>query len=143
MLTRTSVDGTNWTGLRSIGTTQDEIFPWIAAHKGRVAASFYTRVYDPWNPTAGEFGVGLDYAMVGSGLPGLRRVSTQTSDPRIQFTAEGLVTHNLLSGVFIGDYTGIALGSDLVAHPNWTDFRGRPGETKPNQDAYTQAVPLK
>lgn len=143
VLTSTSVDGTNWTRLRSIGTSQDEFFPWVAANRGRFAAAFYTRAYDPWNPTANQFGVGLDYAMVGSGLSGLRRVSTQTSDPRIMFTAEGLVSHNLLSGVFIGDYTGIALGSDLVAHPNWTDFRGRPGTTKPNQDAYTQAVPLK
>ncbi len=137
-----SSDGRTWRRLRSTGTSQDEVFPWIAANKGRYAASFYTRAYDPWNPAANRFGVGLDYAMVASGVSGLRRVSTQTSDPRIQFTSVGAVTHNLLSGVFIGDYTGIALGSDLIAHPNWTDFRGRPGTTKPNQEAYTQAFPL-
>ena len=24
----------------------------------------------------------------------------------------------------------------------WTDFRGRPGTNTPNQDAYTQSIPL-
>lgn len=143
VLSSTSTDGRNWTRLVTIGTSQDEVFPWIAANKGRYAASFYTRAYDPWDPAANQFGVGLDYAMVSSGQRAFHRVSTQTSDPRIQFTSVGAVTHNLLSGVFIGDYTGIALGSDLVAHPNWTDFRGNPGTTKPNQDAYTQALPLR
>jgi hypothetical protein len=32
------------------------------------------------------------------------------------------------------------MGSDLVIHPVWTDFRGRPGLTGPNQDPYTQAI---
>jgi hypothetical protein len=48
-----------------------------------------------------------------------------------------------LQGVFIGDYTAIAMGSDLVVHPCWTDFRGRPRVTAPNQDAYTQAIPYR
>jgi len=39
--------------------------------------------------------------------------------------------------VVIGDYTAVALGSDGVLHPCWTDFRGSPGVTAPNQDAYT------
>jgi hypothetical protein len=37
----------------------------------------------------------------------------------------------------------VALGGDLVLHPDWTDFRGRPGTTTPNQDAVTRAIPLK
>jgi hypothetical protein len=45
-----------------------------------------------------------------------------------------------LQGVFIGDYTAIAVGADLWLHPCWTDFRGRPGVTAPNQDAYTQSI---
>jgi hypothetical protein len=36
----------------------------------------------------------------------------------------------------------VALGSDGVLHPCWTDFRGKPGVTAPNQDAYTQAISL-
>ena len=76
-----------------------------------------------------------------AGSAALQRLTTETSDPRIKFTSVGLVTHNLLSGVFIGDYTGMAVGSDGVAHSMWTDFRGNPGTTKPNQDAVTAAVP--
>jgi hypothetical protein len=33
--------------------------------------------------------------------------------------------------VFIGDYTAVAMGSDGVAHPRWTDFRGNPGAASP------------
>ncbi len=52
----------------------------------------------------------------------------------------GAVSGAVLQGVFIGDYTAIAMGSDGVIHPCWTDFRGRPGGNTPNQDAYTQAI---
>ena len=37
-------------------------------------------------------------------------------------------------------YSAIAVGADLRLHPCWTDFRGRPGVTAPNQDAYTQSI---
>jgi len=53
-------------------------------------------------------------------------------DSGIQFT----------SGAFIGDYTDIAVSSDNIAHPIWTDFRGNPGVTSPNQDAVTVAIDL-
>jgi len=42
--------------------------------------------------------------------------------------------------VFIGDYTDMDIGVDLKIHPSWTDFRGRPGTTAPNQDVYTQSI---
>jgi hypothetical protein len=45
--------------------------------------------------------------------------------------------------VFIGDYSGAALGLDFRLHPCWTDFRGNPGRTAPNQDAYTQSISLR
>lgn len=141
-----SPNGAAWSPLHRLGTDQDEVFPWIAANGGRTAVSFYTRAYDPWDPSgrtgAARFGVGLDYALAQPTDTAITRLTTQTSDPRIQFTSVGAVTNNLLSGVFIGDYTGLAIGSDGVAHPVWTDFRGKPGSTKPNQDVYTQAVPL-
>ena len=46
----------------------------------------------------------------------------------------------VLQGVFIGDYSAAAMGFDFRLHPCWTDFRGNPGTTKPNQDAYTQSI---
>lgn len=47
-----------------------------------------------------------------------------------------------MQGTFIGDYTGVVLGSDLRLHPSWTDFRGKPGVTTPNQDSYSQSIRL-
>jgi len=76
----------------------------------------------------------------GSALGGLRRITTETENPQVQFVATD-AAGNVLQGVFIGDYSAIAMGIDLVAHPCWTDFRGRPGTTAPNQDVYTQSIP--
>jgi hypothetical protein len=137
-----SNDGQHWSRTVGLGTDADEVYPAIAAFGGKVGVSFYTRVYDP-------NGIGLDMAYVatdeGYDLNSLarsrvHRVTTQTSNPQIQFVAVGGVTGNLLQGVFIGDYTAVALGFDEVLHPCWTDFRGNPGVTAPNQDAYTQAI---
>ncbi|HWS69574.1 MAG TPA: sialidase family protein [Steroidobacteraceae bacterium] len=138
-----SRDGRHWSRTYGVGTGADEVYPAIAAYGGQVAVSFYTRVYE-------QNGIGLDMAYVAANAEDLNslshrrvhRVTTQTSNPQIQFVAAGLVTGNVLQGVFIGDYTAVALGSDGVLHPCWTDFRGEPGVTAPNQDAYTQAISL-
>jgi hypothetical protein len=137
----TSSNGTQWTQGYQIGTSADEVFPAIAAFNARVVVSFYTRAYDPT-------GIGLDYADVtATGLGNLQhttvtRITTQTENPQVQFISIGAVSGQVLQGVFIGDYTAVALGSDLKAHPCWTDFRGNPGINTPNQDAYTEAIPL-
>ncbi|NWJ46010.1 MAG: exo-alpha-sialidase [Chloroflexi bacterium] len=137
----TSGNGNNW-NLYQLGTSADEVYPAIAAYDSKIAVTFYTRSYD-------RNGTGLDYAYVkANGLGNLKqndvtRITTQTSDPGIQFVGVGAVSGKILQGIFIGDYTAVAMGSDLVIHPCWTDFRGMPGLTSPNQDAYTQAIPLK
>ena len=133
-----SPDGKKWSAPQKLGTSADEVFPAVAVNHGRVAVSFYTRGYDP-------SGIGLDYAYVGSGQPDLKknqvkRITTQTENPQVQFVGVGLESGDTLQGTFIGDYTAIAMGSDGVIHPSWTDFRGNPGTNVPNQDAYTQAI---
>ncbi len=65
-------------------------------------------------------------------------MTTQSSNPQVQFAGTD-DQGNEVQGLFIGDYTGMAVGSDGVLHPNWTDFRGDPGTTTPNQDAYSEA----
>lgn len=137
----TSRGGRQWSTPRAIGTPQDEVFGAAAATKGVLAVTSYTRHYDPR-------GVKLDYAYWAGRRQLTKRsrihcVTTQSSDPRIQFVAAGLETGKELQGVFIGDYTAAALGSDLRLHSSWTDFRGRPGVTKPNQDAYTSTTRLR
>jgi hypothetical protein len=125
-----------WSKVVKLGSGTDEWFPAIAAVGGRVVVDYYTRAFDP-------SGIGVDYAYNvgwGSALGGLRRITTETENPQVQFVATD-AAGNVLQGVFIGDYSAIAMGIDLVAHPCWTDFRGRPGTTAPNQDVYTQSIP--
>jgi hypothetical protein len=134
---RSERGGRGWSEPAQLGTATDEFFPAVAVVAGRVAVSYYTRNYDP-------YGVGLDYAYsvgwgTGVARAPVQRLTTQTSDPRIQFVAAG-PNGEEIQGVFIGDYTGIAMGFDFRAHPCWVDFRGNPGVTKPNQDVYTQSV---
>jgi hypothetical protein len=138
-----SRDGRHWSRTIDVGTPADEVYPAVAAYGGQLALSFYTRTYDP-------NGIGLDMAYVAGEAEDLdhfsrarvHRVTTQTSNPQIQFVAVGFVTGQILQGVFIGDYTAVALGSDGVLHPCWTDFRGNPAVTAPNQDAYSEAIRL-
>lgn len=131
--------GASWS-VRVVGTPQDEVFSAVATVAGLVAVSAYTRHWD-------AAGVGLDYAYwSGLGvdrLGAVRRITTSTSDPRVQFVAADPDNPDeAIQGVFIGDYTAISVGADLRIHPCWTDFRGRPGVTAPNQDVYTQSISL-
>ena len=56
------------------------------------------------------------------------RLSTESSNPYLQF-----------AGTFIGDYEGVAVDSHGKAALVWTDNRGNPGVTTPNQDAVVAA----
>ncbi|HVQ94301.1 MAG TPA: sialidase family protein [Mycobacteriales bacterium] len=140
-LVATSRGGARWSRSVVVGTAQDEVFGAVAAFAGFVAVSSYTRHYDP-------AGIKLDYAYwkslgaPGLGRAGIHRITTESSNPQVQFVGVGEESGEELQGVFIGDYTGLAIGTDLRIHPSWTDFRGRPGETSPNQDAYTQSISL-
>jgi hypothetical protein len=136
-----SSDGVHWTDPERLGTSADEVFPAVAARAGHVAVSFYTRARD-------RHGVGLDYAYVAGDRNHVHRgpirtITTQTSDPRVEFPAIGADSGEVLQGVFIGDYSAIDIGSDLRIHPSWTDFRGSPGRTLPNQDVNTQSISIR
>lgn len=137
-----SSDGRHgWSKPVRVGTTgADEVFPAVAALAGRVAVTFYTRTYD-------RGGIGLDYAYAAGwgsdvGRAPIRRITTETANPQVQFVSTGAESGEVLQGVFIGDYTAAALGTDFKLHPCWTDFRGNPGTTLPNQDVVTQSVPV-
>jgi len=129
---QSSTDGVAWsTPIQLTTTVEDKIYPWVAANAGNVIVSYYTREF------AGSASLELDFAYVKSSDAGATwsastRITEESSDPGIQFA----------SGAFIGDYTGVAVGSDNVAHPIWTDFRGNPGVTSPNQDAVTARIQL-
>ena len=145
----TSHDGIAWTSPTIITSGADKAFPAVGANAGRTVVSYYTRDYSP-TPTTADRSCGraflntsdptypksapvyidfapvcLDYAVSSSsdGFASEHRVSTQSSNPYLQF-----------SGSFIGDYTGVAVDSTGAAYTVWTDNRGLPGKTTPNQD---------
>jgi hypothetical protein len=126
----------------------DKVFPSVASYNGNLVITYYTR--------DGAFGTGapgdvchwrtndlggarvapspsvenvcLNYAATfwssGGGFSAQRILTGQASNPYVQFA----------DGSFIGDYSQVAMGSNGVAHASWTDFRGNPGTTTPNQD---------
>jgi hypothetical protein len=83
-------------------------------------------VVPPTDPARASAPVCLDFAMRSSGdnFAAETRVSKQSSNPYLLF-----------AGSFIGDYTGTAVNANGQALTVWTDDRGNPGVTPPNQDA--------
>src|SRR5215472_8786147 len=148
----TSTDGKTWTAPKQITSGTDKVYPAVGANAGKVVVGYYTRDFspvptatdhtcqrgfldnsDPGYPTSATTPVHyvdlapvcLDYAFSSSSdnFGSQTRVSTQSSNPYLQF-----------SGSFIGDYTGVAVDSKGGVHTVWTDGRGLPGTTTPNQD---------
>ncbi|HWD80089.1 MAG TPA: hypothetical protein VG497_14435, partial [Kribbella sp.] len=136
-----SGNGTTWSRPLVIGTPQDEFFSAVTTLDDKVAITSYTRHYDP-------SGINLDYAYWSAsgtrslGRAATQRITTESENPQVQFLSV-LPNGTELQGVFIGDYSAVAIGADLRIHPSWTDFRGRPGVNTPNQDAYTQSIQLR
>jgi len=146
----TSTNGISWTAPRIITSGGDKAFPAMGANAGRTVVGYYTRNFSP-APTATDHScqrgflntsdsgypasptvyyidtnpVCLDYAISSStdSFHSETRVSPQSSNPYLQF-----------SGSFIGDYTGVAVDRTGKARVVWTDGRGKPTVTTPNQD---------
>ena len=146
----TSSNGTNWSVPRKITSgAADKVYPSVGANAGRIVVGYYTRefspvptdadrscgimeldtatnkVVPPLNAARKAAAVCLDWALKSSSdnFAATTRVSAQSSNPYILF-----------SGSFIGDYTGTAVNALGKAVTVWTDFRGNPGVTAPNQD---------
>jgi len=150
----TSANGTTWSAVQTLTSGADTAFPAVGANHGRIVVGYFTRAYSP-SPTAADRSCGvllmdtttgevvpptdpavaaapicLDYAMKASndGFAAETRLSTESSNPYLQF-----------AGTFIGDYEGVAVDSHGKAALVWTDNRGNPGVTTPNQDAVVAA----
>lgn len=116
----------------------DQFFPWCAvAPDGTLNVSFMDRSYDPANS---KYGITLARVPT-TGSVRLQRVDTGLSDPnhaRWFSSATGGKT------TFLGDYTGLAVGPDGVAHPVWTDMRRVVTVRQisgTNEDIFTAAIP--
>ena len=146
----TSTNGTSWTSPRRLTTGADKVFPSVGANAGVISVGYYTREFatsiganrecgiTELDTTTGAFVpptdagrasavVCLDWALKTSkdNFGATHRISSQSSNPYILF-----------SGSFIGDYTGTAVDSNGNTVTVWTDFRGNPGVTTPNQDVF-------
>jgi hypothetical protein len=130
--------GTTWSRPAFVSrAANDQFYPWAAVEpNGTLDVEFLDRSYDSANS---KYGVTL--AQLGPGTRSFttQRVDTGLSDPNHArwFAVGGQTT-------FLGDYTGLAVGSDGVAHPFWTDMRRVVTVNKATgttEDAFTAAIP--
>ncbi len=126
------------------GQLTDQWWQWTAKTPGgRAICSYYDRAYGT-DQSTGYMDISL-----ADGLT-IVRVTDQSLPPSNEFPdANGY-------SLFLGDYTGIAIGSDAVAHPAWADTRNTlfsydatagadPRVLTPvgqDEDVYTASVPV-
>ena len=130
--------GATWSSPQQIALPGDQFYPWGAVGPdGTLNVSFMDRSYDSANS---KYGITLVRVPRHGGTT-LRRVDSGLSDPnhaRWFSSATGGKT------TFLGDYTGLAIGSDGIAHPVWTDMRRVVtvrDTTGTTEDIFTAAVP--
>ncbi|MEO5941111.1 MAG: sialidase family protein [Candidatus Limnocylindrales bacterium] len=146
----TSTNGTAWSSVRTITTgAADKVYPSVGANHGRIAVGYYTRAYSP-TPTPTDRSCGIEERDTATGalvlpveadraaapvcLDWAIRSSSDNFGAETRVTSESSNPYVLFSGSFIGDYTGTAVDAAGHAVTVWTDFRGNPGVTTPNQD---------
>jgi hypothetical protein len=148
-------DGSSWGSVRTITSgAADKVYPSVGINGGKIAVGYYTREFatgapgdtcaiverdtdtgalvPPADPDRASANVCLDFALKTSAdnFAATTRVSGESSNPYILF-----------SGSFIGDYTGTAVDAQGNVATVWTDFRGNPGLTSPNQDTIVGYLP--
>ncbi len=125
------------------GSLNDQFYPWAAVdNSGVLRVDFSDRSYDPANVKYGETlatstNRGVSFTSV--------RVDTGLSNPNdSRWFTNGGTTNG--KATFLGDYNGLAIGSDGVSHLAWTDMRVAafssppPGRGHNTQDAVTASV---
>jgi len=130
--------GVTWSSPQQLALPGDQFYPWGAVGPdGALNVSFMDRRYDSANS---KYGITLARVPL-HGSTTLQRVDTGLSDPnhaRWFSSATGGKT------TFLGDYTGLAIGSDGIAHPVWTDMRRIVtvrDATGTTEDIFTAAMP--
>lgn len=121
-LGRSTDGGFTWTVDTVDGTANDQFYPWVAvASNGRVDVGYMDRSYSA-DQTVCQYGFTLARATFDSGGMTVTRtrVDTGLSDPGHSRWFSGATGGN---GTFIGDYNGIAIGSDGATWSLWTDQR--------------------
>ena len=147
----TSSNGSTWSSVRTVTTgAADKVYPSVGANHGRIVVGYYTRAFSP-TPTPTDRSCGIEERDTATGnlvLPveadraaapvcldwAIRSSSDSNFGHETRVTSQSSNPYILFSGSFIGDYTGTAVDAAGHAATVWTDFRGNPGTTTPNQD---------
>jgi hypothetical protein len=129
--------GATWSAPAAVSSAvNDQFYPWAAvAPDGTLEVVYFDRSYDSANS---RYGVTLAKLTAGANVFTRQRVDTGLSDPNHArwFAVNGETT-------FLGDYNGLAITSDGVAHPFWTDMRRvvtANHATGTTEDAFATAV---
>ena len=126
-LARSADGGATWTVNVIDNTTNDQFYPWVAvASDGRVDVGYMDRSYSSGQSVC-QYGftlTRLTFNAAGKIAKSVRhrRVDTGLSDPGHSRWFSGTTNGN---GRFIGDYNGVAVGSDGRTWSLWTDQRNR------------------
>jgi hypothetical protein len=131
--------GATWSAPITVSSApNDQFYPWATvAPDGTLDISYFDRSYDPANS---KYGITLGALAPGSSSFSDQRVDTGLSDPNHARWFSGSTNGET---TFLGDYNGLAIGADAVAHPFWTDMRRvvtSNHATGTTEDAFTRAV---
>ncbi len=137
---RSSDGGATWSPPAAVTTAKnDQFYPWAAfGPEGTLNVSYFDRRYDPANS---KYGITLARHAPGEKNFQPQEIDTGLSDPNHARWFSGATGGKT---IFLGDYNGLAVGSDGVAHAMWTDmrrvvtFQDRTGTT---EDVFTAAIP--
>ena len=139
-LAKSTDAGATWSAPQVVTNAPgDQWRPWVAvAPDGTVNVMIQDRSYDPANS---KYGITLARLRPGASSFTLQRVDTGLSDPN-----HSLWFSNPPGGQasFVGDYNGMAIGSDGIAHLLWTDMRQTitvKGFTGTSENIMTAAIP--
>ena len=124
--------GHSWSQpLTVAGGESDQFFPWVGAHSNSVFISYLDHF--------GESAHRYHASIVGSNDRG----GTWSVPAKLTSVSSDVRNGNKFRNqrkecgpFFIGDYTGIVVGSDGIAHPIWMDIRGK------DQDPVTTRVSI-
>jgi hypothetical protein len=124
-LARSTNGGQSWTTYTLDNAANDQFMPWVAvSNSGRVDVGYMDRSYQTESQaTVCKYGFSLRRVTFPGGtftLGAKARVDTGLSNPGKSRWFSGATAGNSL---FIGDYNGIAVGSDGKTWSLWTDQR--------------------
>lgn len=125
ILARTADGGATWQEHLLDASANDQFYPWVAvASNGRVDVGYMDRRY-----SSGQNVCQYGFTLTRATFDGAGNIASKTSarvDTALSDAGHSRWFSSTATGgktLFIGDYNGIAIGSDLATWSLWTDMR--------------------